>query len=821
MDGLTGKRADSANQEASYRPEALRVIFCLFLLSLILHGPSLIQPSRFMFSPMDIVGRQVELGGSPEFEPANRLLIDPVLQFQPWDLWARRELAAGRFPWWSSLSGGGAPFASNGQSRLFDPFHLAFLLMPLPWAWAAESATRFVLTGLGIFLLCRQLGFGQISRVFCPLAINLTGFFTLWRLYPLVATASVLPWLFLCVVNLSKIRTRRNWLCLTVMVAWLMVSGNVQVAAAGLLVLCIMVAMSQKTAGSTGYLWYIMPLSAVFMGLCITSPAWISLLDYLAESPILSDRVAEHSAGGRGSTARWADLPCLVSPFIYGSERQGDTNIHKSIGAGNVNEAATGFIGLCSLLFVWLAVAGPGHANPARRYRVRWLFSLFAVSLLVGYRLPPVVWVWPKIPILNAIDPRRFLVGMPLAGVLLAGLGLDRIAANEVPAIFQKWLVRIVLIIGTAHVPATISPFLFKDTILAKATAHYEKSVAPGPAHQQIVAQRVSSQFHGLTHAWPAYLLGRTLLCLCFIAVWCRYNFQPHRRASLLALLAIAELLHFGWNYNPNVDKKWMDALINAPVGEKLKTMALRLESEGFESRFLALAEALPPNQLVAMGLKDLRNYDSIELLAGLKPFEPLIGERRKGDRTSRLDLGWKDVGIISEALKAAGVVGVLGHSRPPEGLFSKTSEIVPGLWLGQWPGVLRFEGDVEKIICDEPGRLEIRSRLMSLPGSILVRETFARGWSAKTGSGQPLSLLKDEKTGLIRIEIPAQVSGQTIEARFRPTHLKVAIYAQITGLFFCLSVLLSGQLFTKKLSQGLLNDRRAKLRSMNRDDHQ
>ena len=801
---------DLANNSAEYSPrrESLCVFVSLVLLSIFFHAPSLFFSGQFIFSPMDIVGRQPELGGSPEFEPANRLLIDPVLQFHPWDLWIQKELAAGRFPWWTSLSGSGAPFAANGQSRLFDPLHLAFLQLPLPWAWAAESAVRFVITGFGCYLLCRLIGLGALARWFCPLAINLTGFFTLWRHYPLVATGSLVPWLLWATLRLGSHFSPGRWVVCSIISAWLIVSGNIQVAAVTMVMACAVSCFHFQKSHSdlvtgSGKHAPLMPIvavaSAFLCGILLSAPAWVSLWGYLQESPIMADRVAEHSAGGRGATARWADLPCLVSPFFYGSERRGDTNIHKSTGASNISESASGFVGLTVLIFIMVGLLSGKRADPGWFWMKSGFGLIFIMSFWVGYRLPPVVWLWPRLPVLSVIDPRRFLVGMPLAGLILAGYGLESITSGQVPAYFSKWLPRLLLLMATGHLLVAITPFVFEKKIEMKAVAHYEKTVEPGPDHDSIVNHRVQNQMHAITHAWPLYMVGRSLVCLVIWAVWRGAQGRPRRRAVFLATVAILELIQFGWNYNPHVERRWLDAIVDAPLARELRTIAAEYHSKGFEARFLALGEALPPNQLMAMGLKDVRNYDSIELLAGLKPFENLLERRRSGDRTSRIELGWKEIADIAEPLRRAGVVGILARSRPPVEIFETVAEVVPGLWVGLWPGVPRVEGDVEKLLSDEPGRIEIRSRTAPLDGSMLIRENFARGWSAKSEKGEKMAIEADDQTGFIRIKIPASVTGQTIVVVYRPSQMKAAVYGHFAGVLLVVFVAAGGGMLTRK----------------------
>jgi hypothetical protein len=91
-----------------------------------------------ILSPADVLlasGSFADIRG-PDYEPSNRLLIDPVLQFQPWLEFNRSMLRAGRLPLWNPMAGCGAPHLANGQSAVFDPFHLIAYLGELPDALA-------------------------------------------------------------------------------------------------------------------------------------------------------------------------------------------------------------------------------------------------------------------------------------------------------------------------------------------------------------------------------------------------------------------------------------------------------------------------------------------------------------------------------------------------------------------------------------------------------------------------------------------------------------------------------------------------------------
>src|SRR5271167_1014058 len=96
-----------------------------------------------VLSPADVllVSASFRDEGAGDYEPANRLLMDPVLQFQPWLEFNRRMIRSGRLPLWNGDAGCGAPHLANGQSAVFDPFHLVAYLGSTTeaFAWIAAA----------------------------------------------------------------------------------------------------------------------------------------------------------------------------------------------------------------------------------------------------------------------------------------------------------------------------------------------------------------------------------------------------------------------------------------------------------------------------------------------------------------------------------------------------------------------------------------------------------------------------------------------------------------------------------------------------------
>ena len=186
-----------------------------------------------MLSPADVLFVSAsfrDLKG-PDYEPANRLLIDPVLQFQPWLEFNRAMLRRGRLPLWNDLAGCGAPHLANSQSAVFDPFHVIAYLGTLPDALAWMAAARLWVAGLGMFVLARSWGLGPWGRWFAGLTFPFCGFVVVWLLYPVTAAAVWMPWLFWATDRVLERPGRDGRASLGLVVGCLFLAGHVQTSA--------------------------------------------------------------------------------------------------------------------------------------------------------------------------------------------------------------------------------------------------------------------------------------------------------------------------------------------------------------------------------------------------------------------------------------------------------------------------------------------------------------------------------------------------------------------------------------------------------------
>jgi hypothetical protein len=105
--------------------------------------------------------------------PRNHYLID-MFDYELARVYvAHRALQAGEFPWWDPYSDGGGPLAAETHYGLTDPLRLLlYKALPFVTAYNWIRILQCFLSGLGMFLLLRSLGFAQFSTLLGALSFQ-------------------------------------------------------------------------------------------------------------------------------------------------------------------------------------------------------------------------------------------------------------------------------------------------------------------------------------------------------------------------------------------------------------------------------------------------------------------------------------------------------------------------------------------------------------------------------------------------------------------------------------------------------------------------
>ncbi len=313
-----------------------------------------------VLSPGDVLLASASFRDSrgPLYEPANRLLMDPVLQFQPWLKLNRAMIRSGQLPLWNEWSGCGTPHLANPQTAVFDPFHIIAYLGSLPDAYGWMAVLRLWTAGLGMFLLARSWGLGPWGRWFCGLSFPLCGFLIVWLLYPVTNVAIWMPWLILVTDRALEGPSLRAIGCLALVTGLVLLGGHIQTSAhvllsAGIYALWrLSPQVSQSVAWRRLLFWGV----GILLGLVLAAVEIVPFAVYLTKSPVWEDRERVRRSPWELTRPRWLDAACVALPYAFGSQRHGHPHLGRAFGVHNLNESAGGFAGLASLL--WLAPLG-------------------------------------------------------------------------------------------------------------------------------------------------------------------------------------------------------------------------------------------------------------------------------------------------------------------------------------------------------------------------------------------------------------------------------------------------------------------------------
>jgi Bacterial membrane protein YfhO len=728
-------------------------------------GGQVLSPSDVLFASKSF--REVR---GATYEPANRLLIDPVLQFQPWLEFNRSMIRSGRLPLWNPMSGCGAPHLANGQSAVFDPFQVIAYLGELPQALGWMAATRLWFAGLGMFLLARAWGFGPWGRWFSGLAFPFCGFLVVWLLFPVTNVAIWLPWVLLATERVWDRPSALSVGWLAMAVGGTLLGGHVQTSAHVLLAAGAYSCWRAWHRGSLGRSLVAWSLG-VTLGVGIAAVEVVPLGSYLTRSPVWGDRERERTPPWMLARPRVLDAGCTALPYLYGSQRRGQPNLAKALGVYNLNESAGGFAGLATL--IWLAPL----AWSARRSqpRVKFLVGLTVFGFLGAFRLPPVDNLLRALPVLGVTDNRRLTLWLAFGLVSLGGIGLDRLWAVRESVAWERWgwgwVAAAIALLAAAGGVEQLAP-----SIRAKALAHYASASEATPgAEPEVFQDRAERQVRETLEFVPRYLglaAAQGLILAALLAAVARRRIGDNAARSVLLGLTMIDLLAFGHGLNPAIPRG--DDRPEPPV-----IAALRREV-GRSGRIIGLGAELPPNSLMRYGLADARNYDSVELSRSLDWLGPLYDPKVQ-EKTSRREISWARVLQARDRLREAAVRAIVSPTPPPASGFDRVEKVgsVWVAWLEARPIVEVLGNGSLTNISHDPGRIEatIEGREET---RLIVRETFDPGWRAEV-DGDPAPV----EAHLGTFQAVAVPSGKhQVVLVYEPIEVRFALMISLAAVF-------------------------------------
>jgi len=173
--------------------------FCvamLFLATLFVYSPALLTGRVLL--PADIVllmrpWSAMARERFPEFRFAQNQMHGPIFEYYAWRHYARERLSGGEVPLWNPYELGGNVLLANSQSAVFYPPNVLLYLFSLPTGINLVTALHTFLTGLFLFGLLRTVGLRAIAAITGALVWMFCGLQMVWTEFQ--TPTAVLCWL--------------------------------------------------------------------------------------------------------------------------------------------------------------------------------------------------------------------------------------------------------------------------------------------------------------------------------------------------------------------------------------------------------------------------------------------------------------------------------------------------------------------------------------------------------------------------------------------------------------------------------------------------
>ncbi len=648
-------------------PDAL-IVLLLFIVPLVLFfqqtvgGKTLLPVDNlYQFEPYASMAEAVGVGRSH-----NPLISDLILQNYAWKQTINEALETGQLPLWQRNIVAGAPFLAAGQSSVLYPLTLLTLLIfniPATYGWF--TVITLWTAGVNMLIFARVLGLRREAALVAALTYQLSGFFIVSVVFPMIIATAV--WLPLCLTMVEKTLRQDSalgncpaslpWVSIgAIALGFAATAGHVEALYFTLLVLGYYSAFRLSTEAvnrrsepkivrtlirRSGWL-----LGLVFVGLALGA---IQLLPAYE----LASRSFREGAVTFAQVQGWAypyrRVIAFLIPNFFGNPshaayfdvftRQvvpvtvnaaGDPINNTSWGIKNYVEGGA-YVGILPLILAltaaghglvrwWQArraqvpvVVSVGHESITRPYRLI-LSSLALLSVSFVFGTPLYAIIFYGLPFINqSHSPFRWVWPLTLCVAVLAGFGAQIIADDQQ----QRWRRRFGLVIAggglLALIGLVVSGLLYPslDGIVQQVFASLALAPNAFPNGQAFY----SYQFVNVLIFAVVLILsgGVLLLSTREAALTTRFGVVPLWLAAAVAVI-VFDLSVATWGFYPANDPDLLSE--RPPAIEYLQQQYAADLDAGRPWRLIAYeepgADTLNSNISWPHGLEDASGYDSL-----------------------------------------------------------------------------------------------------------------------------------------------------------------------------------------------------------------
>ena len=670
--------------------------------------------------------QRVADGGEP---PPARGLDDVTFQVEPWLLFLRHELRAGRLPLWNPHQSSGTPYWANGSSAPLFPLHLLFVLLPAQLGFLVLPWLRLTIGGLGAWWLARELDVDHQPALLAALIFPLSGRLVGFLLYPMGNALCLVPWIFVACERLAS--GRRGVRLLAGLTGLQLLAGHPETAVmTGLLATVYLLVrgglrglrlVGDPESGRRRAIWGRF-VAGWGLGAALAAIQILPLAHYL----FATTRWAAWSASEPMSLALVGRVGLrFFLPDAWGHPATGDF-------WGPFNFVTTSIY--CGALTLPLALAGAALERRDRRWLAVVAITLFA--LFGAFRLPPVEPLLMILPVVRQGLHHYLAFGFSLGLALLASVGL------------QRWLRATP---GGAAVGVVAGSIVTCAALASGWWVWAGEWSARGQTGRQLVATAVTGGLVGL------------LLASLRLSSRARWRCLP-----LLLSLVAADLWLAHYRANPG-----LAAARLYPRTAAVDWLLAQQGPQGQAARVTATSFDLRPNAAMVYGLYDVRGDDSLKLAHYEKLYGTEFGRPHPTffRPMQRWDSPWLDRLGVRWVLTPPGAVAKaadwnLRYDEPDARLFERPSALPLVRW-GETSSGIAPPAEPPTVVARTPGYWRIQWSAQQ-PARLVIAESWAPGWRAKV-EGRAAEI---ERLGevIMAVEVPAG-EGE-LELRYWPPGL-------------------------------------------------
>ena len=505
---------------------------------------------------------------------------DSISYFHPSRVLLGRAIRSGEIPLWNPYQMCGTPFLANYQSAVLYPPNLLFAVMPADRAVGLLAFLHLIAAGGFTYVFLRGIGVKRAGSTFGGVAFMLSGFAVTWLELPnFLSTAVWLPLVLHFMHAAHESRRIRHTGIAAIALALSLVGGHPQIA-----FYCVLVAgLYWVYLTFSGWRKTSLPRSLV-IGVMTFAPALALAAPQLLATAELAG--ISHRGGGTPTAEGYAAYGSLALPW----KMLITLVIPDFLETSKMPQYAEycGYVGILTLVLL-LAAFGTRR----RPERQAWFFGFVAaVGLVMALGGPLNRLLYFHAPgFAHSGSPARALFLFVFSAAILGGIGLDRTLGSSE----QKERLSLVPILVGASIVLGSAVVLVRAEIIGLGASCPNLNVA-------------SDLLPEVTPSLAILAAG-----LVIIILTARQRMSAHVGGMLAILILAADLLAFGYGYNPTCKR--------SDVYPPISTIEF-LEKRAGKERVMPLNDdwslyrtpnaVLPPNTLAVYGLCDVQGYDAL-----------------------------------------------------------------------------------------------------------------------------------------------------------------------------------------------------------------